>query len=436
MEGKRRVTSLATAVLLILAGTAFASGFNIYEAGARATALGGAFTATADDGSALFYNAAGIAFLEGTTVDLNIMPILPDAKFTGATPPEPAATGQTTDQTFPIPGAYFTTGLGETVTGGIGIYAPFGLGVEWADPESWVGRHSSYDVDLATIYVTGAVAFRLHERAAVAFGVDMAHSKITLKKFSAIEFGPLSDVVDVIDSKLEGSSDLNVTPTFGLLLHPHHEVSLGLMFHAPKVLDFNDGDVTLTNVAPALLADTIDDQIALMGGTEQKVSTKVKLPGFFSLGIAYQILERARLEFNAVRFLWSHFDKIVLDFVSPTNPDQTILERYQDIWQLRFGLDVDVADNLKAMFGYIHDNSPQPTESVSPLLPDANREDFSVGLQWRGEKLTLTASYMAVLFHDRSNVVDGQIVRFDETQPAGTYDSVANIFGAGVGYRF
>ena len=438
MEGMKRATLLAAAVLTAATGTAFASGFNIYEAGARATALGGAFTATADDGSALFYNSAGIAFLPGTTIDLNLMPVVPSSKFTGAVPPSPAAAGETVDQSFPIPGLYFTQNAGGPLTFGLGVAAPFGLGVEWDDPENWIGRRSSYDVDLATIYVMPAVALRVGERAAVSFGVDVAWSEIELNRYSAIEFGIPADLVDVIDSKLEGTSDLNVTPQFGALVHVSDALSLGFMFHAPKTLKFPDGDATLVNVAPdvSTLRATIDAQIAAIGGAEQKVSTKVKLPGFYSLGVAYQLTGRARLEFDAVRFGWSHFNKLVLDFESPTNEDQTIEENYKDIWQLRLGLDVDVSERLKAMFGYIHDNSPQPVESISPLLPDADREDISVGLQYRFDRLRLTASYMAVLFHDRTNVIDGQVRRYDASTPAGSYDSHADIFGIGVGYDF
>jgi long-chain fatty acid transport protein len=438
MDGMKRATLLVTAVLLASAGTAFASGFNIYEAGARATALGGAFTATADDASALYYNAAGIAFLEGTVLDLNVMPILPSSKFTGGTPPFPAAEGETTDQVFPIPGAYVTHNTGHKLAFGIGVAAPFGLGVQWKDSQTWVGRRSSYDVKLANIYVMPAAALRLNDRVALAVGADVGWCRIKLKRFTAIEFGPTSQLIDVIDSKLEGDSDLNVTPQFGFLAHLNDELSFGFMFHMQKTLKFVDQDATLSNVAPNIstLRSNVDAQIAASGGTEQKVSTDLRLPGFFSLGVAYQIHEHARLEFDAVRFGWSHFDKLALDFASPTNPDQTIEEQYKDIWQLRFGLDVDVSPQVKAMFGYVHDNTPQPVKSISPLLPDADREDFSLGLQWRKDRMRLTACYMAVLFHDRTNVVDGVIERFDTSQPDGRYDSHADIFGLGVGYDF
>jgi len=435
MERTHRITVWATLVLLATAGTVFASGFNIYEAGARATALGGAFTATADDGSAIFYNPAGISFIEGRTLDVNLMPILPGSKFTGATPPEPAAAGETNSQIFPIPGLYYTHNSECGNAFGIGVYAPFGLGVEWLEPETWVGRYSSYDVDLATIYVTPVFALRLNEKSAISIGYDIAWSRIELNKFSGVEFGPLSEMTNVIDTTLKGSSKLNISPTLGFLSHPCEKLSVGLMYHGSKNMSFEDQDATLKNVAPAALAATVDGQITALGGGEQTVSTNVKLPAFGSIGIAYQIHEKARIEADAVRFFWSYFDKLTLDFDNP-GLDQTIEEQYEDIWQFRFGLDIDVNEDLKAMFGYIIDNSPQPTESVSPLLPDADRTDLSAGLQWTRGKLKFTASYMAVLFDERSNVVDGEPVRFEDTQPAGSYDSIAHIFGLGFGYNF
>ena len=102
MRGPTRWTLLAAAVLVAFAGTAHAAGFNIYEAGARATALGGAFTATADDGSALFYNASGMSFVEGMAVDINLMPITPGFKFAEANDGQRNAAVNTS---FPIPGA-------------------------------------------------------------------------------------------------------------------------------------------------------------------------------------------------------------------------------------------------------------------------------------------------------------------------------------------
>src|ERR1051325_6949751 len=58
--------------LLALCGQAvWASGFSILELGGRAAGMGGAFTAVADDGSAIFYNPAGIAFQKGMRFEMD-----------------------------------------------------------------------------------------------------------------------------------------------------------------------------------------------------------------------------------------------------------------------------------------------------------------------------------------------------------------------------
>ena len=53
--------TLALTLTCITAVSAFGSGFLIPEQGAKASAMAGAFAATADDPSAIFFNPAGIA---------------------------------------------------------------------------------------------------------------------------------------------------------------------------------------------------------------------------------------------------------------------------------------------------------------------------------------------------------------------------------------
>ena len=87
--GHRRSAApgVLTAVSLALAATtAHAAGFAIFEQGARGMGFAGAFTAQTTDPSAIFHNAAGIAFLKGKHLYLGGTLIHPSADFIGAAP--------------------------------------------------------------------------------------------------------------------------------------------------------------------------------------------------------------------------------------------------------------------------------------------------------------------------------------------------------------
>src|SRR5258708_3578060 len=73
--------------LLVFAGSAWGSAFSIQEIGTRATGMGGAFIAVASDGSALYYNPAGIAFQDGLRMEMDTLLVHGNFKFTPSSVP-------------------------------------------------------------------------------------------------------------------------------------------------------------------------------------------------------------------------------------------------------------------------------------------------------------------------------------------------------------
>lgn len=71
---------------LLISANIFAGGFQLNEHGARALAMGGAFTSVANDASAIYWNGAGISFLKGTNIVFGASFIAPSSKFRGVTP--------------------------------------------------------------------------------------------------------------------------------------------------------------------------------------------------------------------------------------------------------------------------------------------------------------------------------------------------------------
>jgi len=432
---------LVAGLILAQAGMVQAAGFNIYEAGARATALGGAFTASADDGSALFYNAAGLSFQTGSSVSLNFMPVNPRFKFAGATTGTgDGPTAEVAHKSYLVPGAYYTNNNNEKIAFGIGVYAPFGLGVEWMDPFDFVGRQVSYDVDIKTVYVTPAVSFKIGDTLALAVGLDLATQELSLQKMT---LHPTLGV-NAIDTHIEGKSSLNATPSFGLMYRPVEKLSLGFMYHFQKTMKYEDKEITMQNMIDAGEAG-YDWSHSLLTGLngdvptdelKPKLNSEFNLPSIMSFGASYNIAERFRIESNYVYFGWSHFEKLVMDFDIDAI-DQEIVFNYEDAWQVRFGLDfAAIPEKLNVMAGFVYDTSPQPLEAVSPLLPDSDRQDYSFGLQYMTGNWDFTASYMAVIGEERTTIENGAPANPDPAYPSGSYKSVANIFGAGFGYHF
>ena len=77
----------ALGCLALLPSAAYGSAFSIAENGARAAGMGTAFTSVADDGSAIFYNPAGIAFSEGTNFELHNLAVVGLFRFVPSDPP-------------------------------------------------------------------------------------------------------------------------------------------------------------------------------------------------------------------------------------------------------------------------------------------------------------------------------------------------------------
>src|SRR5512136_1934648 len=78
--------SALAACLLLVPASSFGAGFALFEHGARAVAMGGAFGATADDPTALYFNPAGIAFQKGSSMAAGVFFITESSTFSGADP--------------------------------------------------------------------------------------------------------------------------------------------------------------------------------------------------------------------------------------------------------------------------------------------------------------------------------------------------------------
>ena len=111
--------------------TVFGLGFRLTDQDPVATARGGAFVATADNPSAVYYNPAGITQLEGTRSLMGVYGISYESSF------DPKGPGNAIDTKWSpeaVPHSFYTLQpKNSQLTLGLGMYSPFGLGFEWDD---------------------------------------------------------------------------------------------------------------------------------------------------------------------------------------------------------------------------------------------------------------------------------------------------------------
>ena len=138
MTRRRRVRSLgilaALAIFFLASPPAFPAGFSIFAQGARASGMGLAFTAVANDPSAIFYNPAGLGWQKHFSSQLGGSLLTKvDGEFEGANPFPGTGFGveEQHKTTFVLPTFYAVVPLTSNVNFGLGIFAPYGLGFRW-----------------------------------------------------------------------------------------------------------------------------------------------------------------------------------------------------------------------------------------------------------------------------------------------------------------
>jgi long-subunit fatty acid transport protein len=136
----------------VAGGSARAAGVAVDLHSARAVGMAGAVSAFVDDASAIYFNPAGIAQGQGLEFMIGASPIIPSFKVTPQIPGG-ANNNQITGLTnvIPPPFIYFTYGISDEWTVGIGVYSPCGLtsGPRPAPDRSdhhHLGRPQTYDI--------------------------------------------------------------------------------------------------------------------------------------------------------------------------------------------------------------------------------------------------------------------------------------------------
>jgi long-chain fatty acid transport protein len=417
-----------SAVFLAVTGVSFGSGFSIYEQGAKATGMGGAFVATADDPSAIFYNVAGIAQQRHFSIMTGATVINFSNQFEGD-PNDPFTAGVTAEyraHTFVIPNFYATVPIGTNLTFGLGVFTPFGLRTNWEKP--FPGRFISSDANIKTLSVEPSVAWQTSDgRVAIGVGAEYRRSHVILQRNNGT-LNPFTqryaDVANVyLGSDWNNAWGYNV----GILLKPTQTLRIGASYRSDMDVD-QTGSATFSQISTG---NAQLDAIVKAGlPPNQDIRTTLSYPSIAAVGIATSAIEGWDLEADVTRTTWSKFESLDVTFVTTPANNLHRLENWHDTYSYRIGGNRRINEQWDVRLGALYDENPQDTKTVSPLLPDADRVGATFGVAYRTGPWTLEATEFVLHFLDR-NTFGQNTDGFN-----GEYKTDANLISVNVGYKF
>jgi len=426
-------------VVALSATSARAAGFRLPEAGAKAMGMGFAFTAQADDPSAIYFNPAGLTQLDGQNVKVGATYVRENGgTFTGTTPLSGGAQISETqkDLTFLIPNAFYTRKVSPRLVYGIGLFAPFGLGQEYESRDTSYFRNQITKIELMTLAVNPTVAWKVNDMLSVGAGLDFLYGKARLEKTGVVFLGPPVNNLNIFKLDLDGDGTAwgyNV----GLLLTPSRQVRVGFAYRSPFHLQIKDGDVTLFGidntvpfVPPGVTAATV------FGGTSftTKGSTTLNLPATAALGVAYT-RDRLTLEADVDWTFWHSYRALDIDIRDNKAllPDSHTPKDWNDTAAFYVGGEYRVTDPLALRLGFRYDPTPVPAATMGPELPDADRLYYCAGAGYKHAGWTFDVAYMYIDKKDRTvnniNLTAG-------TGFNGTWKGDAHLVALDIGYRF
>ncbi|KAA0247111.1 MAG: hypothetical protein EDM72_03235 [Chlorobiota bacterium] len=394
-----------------------AGGFQINEHGAKAMGLGGAFTAIANDASAIYWNSAGMTQLSGTNFLLGSALIAPSSSFRGVSPAVDIS--RMKSQAFFPSHLFITHSFTESFSAGLGLTTPFGLGTHWSN--GWIGRYLALETELKTFWVPITFAYSPVENLSIGAGFIYSFADVLITRNNSQ--APFAGDAYV---ELEGSDNFAYGYTFSLMYKPIKDFSIGASFRSEVEYEF-EGTATVTG------AEQLQEIDAFPGGdVTAKLTTPMNIVG----GVAYQVIPQLRLSADFQWIAWSSYDSLNVDFVNPEYEDSKSNRSYKDTYIIRFGAQYDISDKVSLLGGVYFDKMPVDPDYVSPTLPDSDRLGLSIGADAKiFDQFGISGSYLFIRAKELTVTNSKEIYTVGDSPFNGTYNSSANLLSLSLYYH-
>ena len=462
-------------VLVTLTGTCYGSAFSIAELGTRAAGMGTAFIATADDGSALFYNPAGIAFQPGRTIEMDNLVVVGLFRFTpssvpvGQDVPANGYSGSVKPHFIPVASLYAIQQYNEKLTLGFGMFTPFGLAANFtnfhdSDPKltKYVGRFAGTRAQLQEYWFQPTLAYKITPNQALSIGPALVHTHLLIERSilnprgDGLTFGdaaastffpnlPQSQASAILArllpegrSRLAGTANEVGFAAGWLYKNPKTKTNIGLMFRS-SVTNHLRGKASFAFGDPTPIETYLPRNFLFNAFPNQKITGSFTTPATYGFGIANSSFRNTTVAFDFRLQDYRRFSSVPVNFpinssqssTIATPPEQRLIFNSRHSVNLAFGVEKALNPAMTVRLGYLYDRSPVPDQSVGPLFPDANRHGFTIGASRKRGNKEFSLFYEAMKFDDRVTNVAAN----DNIYTNGNYHNFAHVAGASIRFN-
>ena len=315
------------------------------------------------------------------------------------------------------PQFFYAYGLQKTpVTFGLGVYSPYGLGLEWPDNPDF--RSMKAKINYLTL--NPVIAGKIHSTISVAAGLTVNYGDSELQQYllAPIAFPP------GVRTRFDGDGTA-VGFNLGLRWQPNERHAVGISYRNSTTVKLSGN---LETEGPPVFPGAPPGR--------QSADLRFRFPQFLILGYSFRPTPDWNLEFNLDWTDWNQVDRVNL---SQPSGDLTLPLNWESSFFYEFGVTRMWDNGWHVSGGYIYSENSVPSTTFTPLVPDSNRHIFSIGFGKQYDHLNWDVAYQFAYGPDRT--VSGSTTLPVGPLPVastadGQYEFTSHALTFSVGYRF
>lgn len=377
--------SLFILCLVLLSNLAYSNGMFVVEQGGKGNGKVGVVSASIDDGSALFYNPAGLSFVHTINFEATASTLFPSLTYSSNT----GAKYKSAKNVLVNPSMFLTLPMSDKFTLAFGVTTPMSQNYSWKS--NFPGRFLSSKYKLLSNALNIGFGLKLTDWLRVGVSADYTSTELT---YSNVIVSPYYDL-NSDDNQIIGPMEISALTndriedtgfTVGIMLKPFSNWTFGLTYKSGMDFDFNSIDTEFVQLTETDIPNAVDTFNNLFI-YDYPLSTVFSTPDIYTLGVSYTPSNRWIIEFDYTKYAFSDLDPQKFTYNQEINGETTVAREFvnpkaDDMDLIGWSLEYVATKDIRIFGGLKYGSSVVNAEDVTPLFIDSDMFWISVGASY------------------------------------------------------